>query len=73
MLKRAGADHLMMLDPHSPQLEGFFDHPVDCLKVFEVLSKIILHLQQLSGGATFLQLDQAQHFQLAGLHRRFSG
>jgi len=23
----------MMLDPHSPQLEGFFDHPVDCLKV----------------------------------------
>ena len=30
---RAGADHLMMLDPHSPQLEGFFDHPVDCLKV----------------------------------------
>merc|ERR1712032_966325 len=33
MLKRAGADHLMMLDPHSPQLEGFFDHPVDCLKV----------------------------------------
>jgi len=33
MLKRAGANHLMMLDPHSPQLEGFFDHPVDCLKV----------------------------------------
>jgi ribose-phosphate pyrophosphokinase len=33
MLKRAGADHLMMLDPHSPQLEGFFDCPVDCLKV----------------------------------------
>jgi len=33
MMKRAGADHLMMLDPHSPQLEGFFDHPVDCLKV----------------------------------------
>merc|ERR1711892_951326 len=22
MMKRAGADHLMMLDPHSPQLEG---------------------------------------------------
>jgi len=33
MLSRAGATHLMMLDPHSPQLEGFFDHPVDCLKV----------------------------------------
>ena len=34
---RAGADHLMMLDPHSPQLEGFFDHPVDCLKVVKPL------------------------------------
>jgi len=33
MLSRAGATHLMMLDAHSPQLEGFFDHPVDCLKV----------------------------------------
>jgi len=33
MVGRAGAHHLMMLDPHSPQLEGFFDHPVDCLKV----------------------------------------
>ena len=32
MLKRAGANHLMMMDPHSPQLEGFFDHPVDSLK-----------------------------------------
>ena len=33
LLRRAGANHLMMLDPHSPQIEGFFDHPVDCLKV----------------------------------------
>jgi len=33
MLSRAGATHLMMLDAHSPQMVGFFDHPVDCLKV----------------------------------------
>ena len=33
MIKKAGANQIMMLDAHSPQLEGFFDHPVDCLKV----------------------------------------
>ena len=33
MLQKAGADHLMMLEPHSPQLVGFFDRPVDALKV----------------------------------------
>ena len=33
MFQKAGAHHLMMLDAHSPQIEGFFDHPVDCLKV----------------------------------------
>jgi len=33
MLQNAGAEHIMMLDPHSPQLVGFFDLPVDSLKV----------------------------------------
>jgi phosphoribosylpyrophosphate synthetase len=33
MLQKSGADHLMMLEPHSPQLVGFFDRPVDALKV----------------------------------------
>ena len=32
MLQIAGAEHIMMLDPHSPQLVGFFDLPVDSLK-----------------------------------------
>ena len=29
----AGATHFMMLDPHTPQLEGFIGMPVDSLKV----------------------------------------
>lgn len=33
----------MMLDPHSPQLEGFFDHPVDCLKVEPLFCSWITH------------------------------
>jgi len=33
----------MMLDAHSPQLEGFFDHPVDCLKVEPLFCSWITH------------------------------
>eukprot|EP00088_Acartia_fossae_P030615 TRINITY_DN31610_c0_g1_i1.p1 TRINITY_DN31610_c0_g1~~TRINITY_DN31610_c0_g1_i1.p1 ORF type:complete len:421 (-),score=98.28 TRINITY_DN31610_c0_g1_i1:337-1599(-) len=33
MIQKSGAEHIMMLDPHSPQLVGFFDIPVDSLKV----------------------------------------
>lgn len=33
LVKMAGASHFMMLDPHTPQLEGFFGKPVDSLKV----------------------------------------
>ncbi len=34
MIQKSGAEHIMMLDPHSPQLVGFFDIPVDALKVY---------------------------------------
>ena len=59
----------MMLDPHSPQLEGFFDHPVDCLKVgqnvFPTMDKMKTNkLLSYKGGATVLHLDQEQHPQL---------
>merc|ERR1712110_360309 len=49
MIKKAGGHHLMMLDAHSPQLEGFFDHPVDCLKV-EPLSVVGSPTTSLTGG-----------------------
>ena len=32
MLNKAGASYLMMLDPHTPQLEAFFNTPVDAVK-----------------------------------------
>ena len=43
LIQKAGAHHLMMLDAHSPQLEGFFDHPVDCLKVEPLFCSWITH------------------------------
>jgi len=33
LLKRAGAHHVMIIEPHTPQLEGFFETPIDALKV----------------------------------------
>ena len=36
LLRKAGADQVMIIDPHTPQLEGFFDTPVDALKVRHV-------------------------------------
>jgi len=33
LLKKAGASHVMIIEPHTPQLEGFFETPVDALKV----------------------------------------
>ena len=33
MLKKAGVTHVMILDPRTPQLEGFFDAPIDAIKV----------------------------------------
>ena len=48
LLKKAGASHVMIMDPHTPQLEGFFDTPVDALKVqkiFENLKKVVIWKQ----------------------------
>ena len=40
LLKKAGASHVMIIEPHTPQLEGFFETPVDALKVkFNQFSK----------------------------------
>ena len=33
MLKKAGVSKVMILDPRTPQLEGFFDAPIDAIKV----------------------------------------
>ena len=36
MLKKAGVSKVMILDPRTPQLEGFFDGPIDAIKVMPV-------------------------------------
>ena len=37
LLEKAGADRVLVLDLHAPQIQGFFDIPVDNLKAFPVM------------------------------------
>ena len=39
MLGRAGVTSVMILDPKTPQLEGFFDMAIDAIKVQRIISK----------------------------------
>jgi len=43
LMRKAGASCVMMLDPHAPQLEGFFDMPVDAIKVNPLFCEWIEH------------------------------
>jgi len=36
-LQAVGVDHLLLVDPHTPQIEGFFDLPVDSLSATGLL------------------------------------
>ena len=45
MLKKAGVSKVMILDPRTPQLEGFFDAPIDAIKVISGL--IHIHFNQI--------------------------
>ncbi|HZT42826.1 MAG TPA: ribose-phosphate pyrophosphokinase [Chthonomonadaceae bacterium] len=36
-LQAVGVDHLLLVDPHTPQIEGFFDLPVDSLSAAGLL------------------------------------
>lgn len=44
MIHKAGATYIMMLDPHTPQLEGFFNGPVDALLVEPLFCDWIRHM-----------------------------
>ncbi|KAI9312953.1 phosphoribosyltransferase-like protein [Dichotomocladium elegans] len=43
LLTCAGADHIITLDLHDPQFQGFFDCPVDNLSSMPMMIKYILH------------------------------
>ncbi len=42
MIQTAGADAVIMLDLHSPQIQGFFTRPVDELRAAGVLCDAVL-------------------------------
>ena len=42
LLEEAGADHVMTLDLHSSQIQGFFSIPVDALTALEIFAKYFI-------------------------------
>lgn len=45
LITRAGADRVLTMDLHSPQIQGFFDVPVDHLYAAPVLNEYFLNLR----------------------------
>ena len=43
MLQAAGVDHVVTIDPHSPQLEGYFRIPIDTLSAVTPLALSLRH------------------------------
>jgi ribose-phosphate pyrophosphokinase len=41
LLQAAGVDHVITIDPHTPQIEGFFRVPVDSLSAMRVLAESV--------------------------------
>jgi ribose-phosphate pyrophosphokinase len=41
LLEATGVDHLVSIDLHAPQVEGFFQIPVDCLSAVPVLARAL--------------------------------
>ena len=41
MISAAGADHVITMDLHNPQFQGFFDIPVDNLPSLPLMTKYI--------------------------------
>jgi ribose-phosphate pyrophosphokinase len=41
LIRKAGANHVMIIDPHTPQMEGFFETPIDALKVSFLFSLML--------------------------------
>src|SRR5678815_1252432 len=46
LLTRAGADRVLTMDLHSPQIQGFFDVPVDNLYAAPVLNDFVVGLSK---------------------------
>jgi ribose-phosphate pyrophosphokinase len=46
LLTKAGADRILTMDLHSPQIQGFFDIPVDHLQAFPVIVNYIKEMRK---------------------------
>ena len=44
MIQSIGIDHVVTLDAHTPQIEGFFRIPIDNLSILPIMSLSLIHI-----------------------------
>ena len=73
LLTAAGANRILTLDLHSPQIQGFFDIPVDHLMASPVFIKHIRELQLPMENVVFLSPDEGRVKSTLHYQKRLGG
>ena len=73
LITRAGADRVLTMDLHSPQIQGFFDVPVDNMYAAPVLTQYALDLPVAEGNRIVVSPDVGSIKRALGHAKRLGG
>ena len=73
LITRAGADRVLTMDLHSPQIQGFFDVPVDNMYAAPVLTQYALSLPVAEGNRVVVSPDVGSIKRALGHAKRLGG
>src|SRR5687768_17303840 len=73
IITRAGADRVLTMDLHAPQIQGFFDVPVDHLYAAPVLNNYVLSLNVREEDRVIVSPDEGSIKRALGHIRRLGG
>ena len=73
VITRAGADRVLTMDLHAPQIQGFFDVPVDHLYAAPVLNEHFLNMGLLEDEIVVVSPDQGSIKRALGHSKRLGG
>lgn len=73
IITRAGADRVLTMDLHAPQIQGFFDVPVDHLYGSPVLNQHVISMKVPEGDRAIVSPDEGSIKRALGHNRRLGG
>src|SRR3954447_11141239 len=73
LITRAGADRVLAMDLHAPQIQGFFDVPVDHLYAAPVLNNYVLKMNLTETDRVVVSPDEGSIKRALGHIRRLGG